>query len=195
MKCPNCGKETEGSPLECEKCGLIFSKYEAAQRRKAETPGPITKELSHKIGRAGITYIATGIIIIFIVFAAVLFRRGPANQAAGGNSLEKSAVIAAPGAEVDVIKCLVPGKITLVDFFADWCGPCRVLSPKLEAYAASREDVFIRKVNIVSWKSAVTKQYGIGFVPNVRVYGPDGKMRGNPSANYNEITANIESCK
>ena len=67
MKCPNCGKETEGSPLECEKCGLIFSKYEAAQRRKAETPGPITKELSHKIGRAGITYIATGIIIIFVI--------------------------------------------------------------------------------------------------------------------------------
>ena len=56
----------------------------------------------------------------------------------------------------------------------------------------NNDDVVLRKVNIVNWESPVVTQYGIHSVPNVRVYGKNGKMVGSPSFSLDEITANIE---
>ena len=45
----------------------------------------------------------------------------------------------------------VPGKLVLFDFYADWCGPCRQISPHLERLAQSDPDVVLVKVDIVDW--------------------------------------------
>ena len=39
-------------------------------------------------------------------------------------------------------------KPVLLDFYADWCGPCRMVSPIIEEIAAERRDIIVGKVNV-----------------------------------------------
>lgn len=79
------------------------------------------------------------------------------------------------GREVDLQAHLVPGKYVLFDFYADWCGPCRALEPGLEDLAGRHaEKLALRKVDIINWDSAVTRQYRISSIPYMVLYGPDG---------------------
>lgn len=88
----------------------------------------------------------------------------------------------ATGTEVTLEDHIVKGKFTIFDYYADWCGPCLKLAKKLERHALSRDDLAIRKIDIVNWESAAAKQatkaYKLPGLPYVRVYGPDGKFRG-----------------
>jgi len=77
------------------------------------------------------------------------------------------------GAQVDIKQHLVPGSITVIDFYADWCGPCRQLSPNLEQMARSDPEVALCKIDIVNWKTAVVQQFNIHSIPQVNVCGRD----------------------
>lgn len=104
-------------------------------------------------------------------------------------------MIANGGKKVDIKKIVTPGKITVIDFYADWCGPCRHMGPQLEQIARSDSDVTLCKIDIVNWKTPVVKQYGIRSIPNVRVYNRKGVAVGTPSSNLNEIKSNIERAR
>ncbi len=80
--------------------------------------------------------------------------------------------------EVKLEDHLVRGKVTVVDFYADWCGPCRSLAPQLERLAASDPDIALVKINIIDWRSPVARQFGITAIPRVQVYDPWGKLVG-----------------
>ncbi|MEU9244411.1 thioredoxin [Streptomyces sp. NPDC048385] len=61
-------------------------------------------------------------------------------------------------------------KPVLVDFWAAWCGPCRQLSPSLEAIAAEHGDkIEIVKLNIDE-NPAIAAQYGVMSIPTMNVY-------------------------
>jgi thioredoxin 1 len=57
----------------------------------------------------------------------------------------------------------------LVDFYADWCGPCRRLAPTLEKLARQRPDAKIVKVNI-DHSPELAKRYQIQSIPAVMVF-------------------------
>lgn len=59
-------------------------------------------------------------------------------------------------------------KPVLVDFFAEWCGPCRMLSPVVEAIADEREDVLVAKVN-VDENAELAAKFGVVSIPTLVV--------------------------
>lgn len=74
--------------------------------------------------------------------------------------------------ENDVLKA--PGPV-LVDFWAEWCGPCRALGPSLEALATEKAgQIKVVKVNIDENPNAPTK-YGVRSIPTLLIF-KDGQV-------------------
>ena len=57
----------------------------------------------------------------------------------------------------------------LVDFWAEWCGPCRMLAPVLEQLEAERSDIQICKVNIDE-ETELARRYGVMSIPTVILF-------------------------
>jgi thioredoxin 1 len=65
---------------------------------------------------------------------------------------------------------LSSSKPVLVDFWAEWCGPCRMVSPILDEIAGEHADkITIVKVN-VDEEPALAQQYGITSIPAMQVF-------------------------
>ncbi len=67
--------------------------------------------------------------------------------------------------------------ITIVDFYANWCGPCRMLAPILEELEEERNDVKIVKVDVDDARELAVK-YKISAIPTLIVF-KDGNVVAN----------------
>ena len=65
-------------------------------------------------------------------------------------------------------------KPVLIDFYADWCGPCRMLSPIVSEIAEERDDIIVGKVN-VDENPVLSARFGIVSIPMLVVL-KDGEV-------------------
>ena len=59
-------------------------------------------------------------------------------------------------------------KTVLLDFYADWCGPCRMLSPIIEQIAEENPDVTVGKINVDGERELATS-FGVSSIPMLAV--------------------------
>jgi len=69
---------------------------------------------------------------------------------------------------------LIKEGLVLIGFYADWCGPCKMLSPVLESLVEEREDFKIIKIN-VDKHPKLNQQFGIMSVPTLLLF-KDGEV-------------------
>ena len=59
-------------------------------------------------------------------------------------------------------------KTALIDFYADWCGPCKMQSPVIDKIAEEREDIKVGKIN-VDENQALAEKYGVMSIPTLLI--------------------------
>jgi thioredoxin 1 len=72
--------------------------------------------------------------------------------------------------EADFDSAIQSDKPILVDFWAEWCNPCKMIAPILDQLADEMgEDVTIAKVNVED-NTALAQRFGISSIPNLKVF-------------------------
>jgi len=86
-----------------------------------------------------------------------------------------------PGEELDISEYLTKGKINIVDFYSEYCPPCRRISPLLSKMDKKRDDVVVVKLDInrpgisgIDWRSPLARQYGLNSIPHFKIFDEKG---------------------
>ena len=91
-------------------------------------------------------------------------------------------------------KALASGQLLMVDFWADWCGPCKMLAPVIEGLGDEYEGkAVIGKIN-VDEEQELAIRYGVMSIPTV-IFFKDGeevarKVGVMPAAQFTEVLEN-----
>lgn len=64
----------------------------------------------------------------------------------------------------DLGEVLSQGEITVLDFYAEWCGPCKMYGPIFEKFAEANPEIGTAKVNVDS-NPELAKKYGVRGIP------------------------------
>ncbi len=83
----------------------------------------------------------------------------------------KPIVLTKESFDAEVLKSDIP---VLVDFYADWCGPCKMLSPVIDKLAEEVTHAKICKVNVDS-QNKLASEYGVMSIPTIIAF-KDGKV-------------------
>ncbi|MCK5057000.1 MAG: thioredoxin family protein [Candidatus Aminicenantes bacterium] len=88
-----------------------------------------------------------------------------------------------PGEKINLEDYLKAGKTNIVDFYSNFCPPCRQISPLLSKLDAKREDIAVVKVDInrkgvrgIDWGSPLSRQFNLRAIPHFKIYDGSGKL-------------------
>jgi copper chaperone CopZ len=83
----------------------------------------------------------------------------------------------------------VPGKHTVFDVYADWCGPCRLVDERLRQLVTERTDIAVRRLNVIDFESPLAGELGPNFeaLPYLIVFSPSGKRTDIEGADFAKL--------
>lgn len=90
---------------------------------------------------------------------------------------EKSVQLNATGAMVDVKGALVPGYVTVVDFWSESCGACTTVAGMLAVRIANEPRIVVRKIDVGDGFTEVAHAYDIGALPHFQIYDRERRLR------------------
>ena len=64
---------------------------------------------------------------------------------------------------------IINSEYALVDFFATWCGPCKMMGPVLESVSSNRDNIKIIKVDVDKFES-LARTYGVMSIPTLILF-------------------------
>jgi thiol-disulfide isomerase/thioredoxin len=131
------------------------------------------------------------------VLAALLLAAAPALlSAAQVHEKGVKPLVISNGQKVALSDYLVPGKTTVFDFYSEYCPTCRTIAPDMQKLHATRADLAVVFVNVnrpgvkvIDWQSPVVKQYDLPSTPQLKVFGPDGKLVAEGKPAYQLVTS------
>ena len=102
--------------------------------------------------------------------------------------------------KVDLKRIPVPGKITVLDYWAEWCSPCHFLEKRLQHVLNSNPGMALRRVNVGKWDNAAARQatseFRLEALPYVRVYDRNGKFAGDVTGgSWDELLKVLETAR
>ena len=113
------------------------------------------------------------VLILVLCFVLVSCTDGPSKEPQAPVDFQ----VLSKGEVVDLMPHVKPGIITVFDFYADWCPPCKKLDKSLVSLKQTYgERVEIYKLDVVSWESDLVKHHGIKDLPYLTVYDAQQKM-------------------
>jgi thiol-disulfide isomerase/thioredoxin len=167
--------------IDCESCGT-----NVIEKLKTQ-PGIYAVTFDRVLAEVTVQYDAAQIDVPAILASVTSLGYGGIEGAGHGEYVAEVAFadgldvvkISEQGEAVDLESHLAPGKVTVIDFYAEWCKPCREVDEHMTAVLAAHDDIALRKVDIVDWDSEVAQQHmkSVPNLPYLIVYGRDGKQR------------------
>lgn len=86
------------------------------------------------------------------------------------------------------------GKVVIVDFYADWCGPCKVIAPLFAQLAADNPDMIFLKLD-VDTVEAVASEVGVSAMPTFMVFKDGVKVAEQIGAAQEKLKALVNAHK
>jgi len=107
---------------------------------------------------------------------------------------ESAANAAKPGEEIDLKNYLRRGVTNIVDFYSEYCPPCRQISPRLIKLDQKRNDIKVVKIDInrkdvrgIDWGSPLVKQFQLQSIPHFKIYDEMGNLKAEGEEAYYEV--------
>jgi len=86
------------------------------------------------------------------------------------------------------------GKLVVVDFYADWCGPCRMMAPAVEKLAEEHSDVIFAKVNVDN-EGEISESCGISAMPTFQFFKNGQKVHDFTGASEEKLKQGVTKFK